>query len=120
MTAAQVRTALKPFADFVPAVLKAAEIIESAETAEKALPQLRKQKSDLELSIASLETERQEAVRATDAAKDAARVERDKLEALTAEVIAMEAQLADRRADHAACEAAIKDLHGRLNVHVKA
>jgi chromosome segregation ATPase len=51
MTAAQIRLALKPMADFAPAIMSALDIIESAELAEKALPAIAKEKAKLEGEI---------------------------------------------------------------------
>lgn len=54
MNADQIRKALKPMADFAPAVLAAADIIEAAEEAERKIPVCEQNKKAIEQQIADL------------------------------------------------------------------
>jgi chromosome segregation ATPase len=55
MTSAEIKRALKPMADFAPAVLKAAEIVEAAEAAEKEIVLAGEKKAEVEKQIATLQ-----------------------------------------------------------------
>jgi chromosome segregation ATPase len=55
MKASEIRKALQPFANFGPAILKAAEICDSAEAAEASLKDHEKKKETLLAEIADLE-----------------------------------------------------------------
>jgi chromosome segregation ATPase len=78
MTAQEIRNALKPFSDFAPAILKAMEIVQSAEDAEKRLQSMDKE-------IAARKTEMAEANKQLDAVLAKATAERAKLARLQAE-----------------------------------
>ncbi len=54
MNSKQIKAALKPMADFAPAVLAAAEIVKAAEEAEIAVEKLSKEKQQLESQIGEL------------------------------------------------------------------
>lgn len=58
MNATEIRNALKPMADFAPAILRCAEIIEAAESAEKTIADLQKQVDAKNEEIANLEKRR--------------------------------------------------------------
>lgn len=51
MTSEEIRNSLKPFLDFAPAIIKAAEICDAAENAEKQLAAFKKDKVGLEKEI---------------------------------------------------------------------
>jgi chromosome segregation ATPase len=62
MDSKQIKAALKPFVDFAPAIMKAAEIVEAVEKAEAELKSLPKRKADLEADIGELERRKEEAM----------------------------------------------------------
>jgi septal ring factor EnvC (AmiA/AmiB activator) len=51
MTSDEIRNALKPFLDFAPAIIKAAEIVEAAEIAEDKLTQFEAEKIETQKAI---------------------------------------------------------------------
>jgi chromosome segregation ATPase len=78
MTAQDIRNALKPFADFAPAIIKAMEIVQAAEDAEKRLASMDKE-------IAARKAEMVEANRQLEIVLAKATAERTKLAHLQAE-----------------------------------
>jgi chromosome segregation ATPase len=109
MNAKEIRKSLEPFANFAPAILKAAEIAEAAESAEIVLKGLEKAKAELEADVSRLTRERAAVVGTpkslleqiqslkAEAASERARVEAIKIErqALDAELDAAKVFLAD-------------------------
>lgn len=59
MNAEEIRKMLKPMADFAPAILRCAEIVEAAEAAEVRLVTVERQIADKELYLANLKIEQE-------------------------------------------------------------
>lgn len=110
MTAEEIRETLKPFADFAPAILKAAEIVQAAEEAEGQIIIAQTRKAEIEVEIdAAVQQHAKAQTRAYDAvkhlqatladceAKEKSR--RDQLAAVNVELSNAQAKLKDIEAE---------------------
>jgi chromosome segregation ATPase len=114
MTSQQIKDSMKPFKDFVTAVWASADITESAELAEAALPKLRQEAQDLKTVMTHLTDARAAADQETANARERARVALVAAEAEEAKLHDVQAKVAEAEAKLSQAVQARKDLHARL------